>query len=96
MLERPVAAVQPAPDVGRVRLAELDDRPAPILGILAAPQQLVLLEVAHELARRRERQAELARQVAHGARALGGHVGEDGDVAAAEAGLPVDQAQQLG
>ncbi len=79
-----------------MRLAELDDRAAAVLGVLAPLEQPVVLEVAHELARRRERQAELAREVADGARPLRGHVREHGHVPAAEARLAVDQGQELG
>ena len=81
--------------MGGVGLAELDDRPPAVVRILAALEQVVVLEVAHELARRRQRQAEPAREVAHRARPLRRDVGEDRDVAAAQAGFAVDQRQQL-
>ena len=53
------------------------------------------LELGRQLARGGQREAELARQLAHGALTLGADVREHGDVAAAELGLASHELEQL-
>ena len=53
------------------------------------------LELGRQLARGGQREAELARQVADGALALGADVREHGDVAASQLGLALDELEQL-
>jgi hypothetical protein len=56
----------------------------------------VLLEVAGELARRGERQLELARELADAPLSLGPYLREDRDVAAAERRVALDEREQVG
>ena len=59
--------------------------------MLAAADELVVLEVAGELARRGQAQAELLRDLADRALALGGDVREDGDVTRPERRVAVEE-----
>jgi hypothetical protein len=54
LLQRAVSFMEPCADGRRGLLVELDDRPAAIVGILAAPDEAVVLELRRELARRRQ------------------------------------------
>ena len=56
----------------------------------------MLLELARELARRGQREAELARDLADRPLALGRDVGEHADVPAAERRVAVDELEELG
>jgi hypothetical protein len=53
------------------------------------------LELGRQLARGRQREAELPRQIAHGSLPLGADVREHGDVAATQLGLALDKLEQL-
>ena len=55
----------------------------------------MILEIAGQLAGPGQGQAQIAREVAHRARLLGGDVRQDAEVPAAERGLVADQREQL-
>lgn len=86
---------EPREDLLRRERVQLDDGAAPVVGVLAAPDELVFLEVARELARCGERQPDLGGDLADRALALRRHVGEDGDVARPERRGPADEREQL-
>ena len=74
---------------------EGDHRPPPVLGILTALDQIVVLQVAGELARSRQREVELARQLADASLALRPDLGEQGHVPPAEGRIAANELQQL-
>jgi hypothetical protein len=94
-LERAVAALEPGSHaLGRQRV-QVDDRAAAIVSVLAPVHERAVLEVARELARGREREPELARELTDRSLALGADVGEHGDVAAREPRPGADERQQV-
>ena len=75
----------------------MDDGSAAVLGVLAAIDERVLLEVACDPARRGEREAELPGELADGARLVpvGGDVDEHRDVARADRRIAFEEATEL-
>jgi hypothetical protein len=94
-LERAVAALEPrAHALGRERV-QVDDGAAAVVCVLAAVNERAVLEVAGQLARGRERQPELARELADGALSLGADVSEHRHVPAGEPRAGADERQQV-
>ena len=75
---------------------QADERAPAIVGILAALDEVVALELRRQLARSRQRQPELERELADRALAARADVGEHRDVAAAERWLAARELQELG
>ena len=94
-LERAVAAVDPRAHLLLRLRVQVDQRAPSVIRILAAIDERVILEVAGELARGRQRQAELAGDLAHRARPFRRDVREDGDMPPPERRVTADQRQQL-
>jgi len=96
--ERAVAVGEPFAHVRGGFVVEPQHRAPPVVRVLAAHEEAGRLEVARQLARSRQREADGLRDVADG-RAVGSRdEGEDADVPASEAGLerrpaPPDTAQ---
>lgn len=63
--------------------------------MLAPSHEAVVLELADELARGGQREAELTRDLADRPLAFGGDVGEHADVAAAERWIAADELEEL-
>ncbi len=79
----------------RGRRVEADDGAPPVLRVLAPADEARVLELADELAGRREREAQIACHLADRPFALGRNVGEDADVPPAEAWCAGDEAEQF-
>ena len=75
---------------GRLRV-ERDDGSAAVVGVFAAVDEAVCLELGRQLARRRQRDAERLSDLAHRLRTFGADVGECRDVPPAELGLARDE-----
>lgn len=84
LLERLVTLGQPCAHGAGRRRAEVDDRPAAVVLVLAPFEEVVIREVANQRARRRQREAHLVRDLADRHRPGGRDMGQDGDVARAE------------
>ncbi len=91
-----MAAPDPRLDVGCRVGTEPDERAPAVVGVLAAPDEPVVLELPGQLARRGQREAELGGELADRLLALGADVGEHADVAPAERRVAVDEREQLG
>ena len=74
---------------------EPDEGAPPVGGVLTAVDEAMVLELADELARGGQREAELARDLADRPLAFGGDVGEHTDVAATERRVAADEVEQL-
>ena len=94
-LERPVAALEPPADTLGGERVQVDHRPAPVVDVLAAADEAELFEVARQLARRRQRQSELVRQLADRPLPLAADLGEDGDVPPGQAPVAVGDGEQV-
>jgi hypothetical protein len=90
-----VAPPEPREHLLRCLAVERDDRPPPVGGVLAPGDEAVVFELTHELARGGQREAEVARDLAHRPLALGRDVGEHADVPAAEWGVAADELEEL-
>ena len=90
-----MAGREPRSHVLRRVVVQRDHGAAAVGGVFAALQEAMLLEVPDQLARGRQRQAELARHVSNRALALVADVREDGDVPPAERRLAVHEHQEL-
>lgn len=75
--------------------AEGDHGAPPVLGILPPFDEAVVFQVARQLARRWEREVELARQLADAALSLGSDLREQPHVSPTERRLAAHQLQQL-
>jgi hypothetical protein len=95
LLERLVPPREPRAHLPLRQRVQVDDRSAPIVGVLAAADELVVLEVARELARGGEGEPELRCDLADRPPALGRHVREHGDVPRAERWAAADEREQL-
>ena len=94
-LERPVAAREPRPHLRRGERVQVDDRPAPVVRVLAAAHEAVILELAGELARGGQGELQLARELTDRPLALGADVGQDGHVPPREPRLARHECEQL-
>jgi hypothetical protein len=93
--EWPVAAVDPGCDLLLGEGVQIDERAPPVVRVLAAVDERVVLEVAREFACSGQRQAQLGGDLAYGARTFRRDVGKDCDVPPAERRLPADEREQL-
>jgi hypothetical protein len=93
--ERLVPPLEPCSHLLRRERVQVDDRAPPVILVLPAVDELVVLEVACELARGRQRQAELRGDLTDRPLALRRDVGEDGDVPRAERRAAADEREQL-
>jgi len=95
MLERRVATGQPRLHALGGHGAQLDERAAAVGGVLAALDETVILEIARQLARRRQRHADSPSDLADRLRAFGADVGEHADMTPAERRVARDESQEL-
>ena len=95
LLERTVAAVDPGFDLLLRERVQVDERAPAVVGVLAAVDESVVLEVTRELAGGGQRQTQLGRDFAHRAWALRRDVREHRDVPTAERRLLADQREQF-
>lgn len=95
LLERAVAAVDPGLHLLLRERVQVDERAPAVVGVLAAVDERVVLEVARELAGGGQRQAQLRGDFPHRAGPFRRDVREHADVPAAERRLPADQREQL-
>ncbi len=95
LLERAVAAVDPGLHLLLREGVQVDERAPPVVRVLAAIDQRVVLEVARELAGSRQRQAQLRGDLTHRARPFRRDVREHCDMPAAERRLLADQRKQF-
>ncbi len=95
LLERPAAPFEPVPHgVLRLRM-QANDGAAPVGGVFAALDEPVVLELAGQLARGGQGQAERRGELRDRLRALGADVGEQSDMPPAERRLAAGQRQQF-
>jgi hypothetical protein len=94
-LERLVSVLQPGAHALRRQCVQVDHRPPPVVGVLAPADELVVLEVARELARRGQAQAELRGDLADRPLALRRDVREHGDVPRSEGRVAADEREEL-
>jgi len=94
--QRLVAAVEPRLDVLLAERVQVDDRPALVLDRLAAMDEVVLLEVAREAARRRQGETQLVCQLPNRAGALGTDLDQQRDVPAADRRVAVQERREVG
>jgi len=94
-LERPVAALEPGAHALGGERVEVDDGAAAVVRVLPTVDERTVLEVAGELARRREREPELARELSDRPLALGADVREHGHVAPRQPWLRADEREQV-
>jgi hypothetical protein len=90
-VERAIAAFEPGLYALRGQRVEVDDRPAPVVDVLAAAHERPLLELTRELARSRQGEPQLARDVADGAGTLRADVRQDRDVARGQPRLAAEE-----
>jgi len=93
--ERAVAAFQPFVHPVRCERVQVDDRPTPVVHVLAPVDERGVLEVAGQLARGRERQSELACELADRALALAADLREHGHVPARQTRIASHQRLQV-
>lgn len=93
--ERAVAALEPFVHPLRRQGIQVDDGSAPVVRVLAPVDERGVLEVAGQLARGRERQSELARELADRALALAADLREHGHVPAGQPWIAPHQRQQV-
>jgi len=74
---------------------QVDDRPAPVVHVLAPVDERGVFEVAGELARGREGQSELACELADRALALAADLREHGHVPARQPGVASNQGEEV-
>jgi hypothetical protein len=96
LLERTAAVREPVRDRGLRRGGECDDRSPPVCRIFAPLDEVVLLELACELARGRQRKSELLCEVADASLALRADLREDCDVAPTKPRPAADECEQVG
>jgi hypothetical protein len=95
LLERAVAAVDPGLDLLLRERVQIDERAPPVVRVLPAVDERVVLEVARELAGGRQRQAQFRGDLAHRPWTFGRDVREHTDVPPAEGRFLADQREQL-
>lgn len=95
MLQRLAAPLEPRVHTLRRPSAQGNHRAAPVLGVLAPLDETVILEVACELARRRQREVELASQLTDAPLALRSDLRQQGHVPPAEGRIAAYELQQL-
>jgi hypothetical protein len=95
LAERTVARVDPRLDERAALVVELEHGAAAVGLVLAAADEPVLLQVARELARGGEGEAELAGELADRPAALAGDGVEQGDVPAAERRVAAEELGEL-
>ena len=94
-LERAVATLEPGTHAIGSERVQVDDRPPAVVRVLPPVHEGAVLEVAGELARGREREPELARELTDRPLSLGADVCERGDVAAREPRAGADEREQV-
>ena len=94
--ERLVAPVEPGPHVLLALRVEVDDGPALVLDRLVPVDEVVLLEVAREAARRRQREPHLVRQLADRARPFSPHLDQERNVTATDRRVAVQEGREVG
>ena len=95
LLERPAAPFEPVPHgVLRLRM-QANDGAAPVGGVFAALDEPVVLELAGQLARGGQGQAERRGELGDRLGALCADVGEQGDVAPPERRIAVHERQEV-